>query len=60
MKRLILMKLRFDNNKNYHKNIKIQNTSPSDKSLLKKLSNIMCQTGLSQKEQSLNDIDLDY
>ena len=37
-----------------------ESTSQSDKSLLEKLSNIMYQTGLSQKEQSLNDIDLDY
>ena len=37
-----------------------ESTSQSDASLLEKLSNIMYQTGLSQKEQPSNDIDLDY
>ena len=37
-----------------------ESTSQSDVSLLEKLSNIMYQTGLSQKEQPSNDIDLDY
>lgn len=47
-------------NKEKWDDLHTESTSPSDTSLLKKLSNIMCQTGLSQKEQSLNDIDLDY
>ena len=47
-------------NKEKWDDLHTESTSPSDTSLLKKLSNIMSQTGLSQKEQPSNNIDLDY